>query len=404
MSSATRRSPRSAAGASGWSVTPRRSIRELRHAADLLAAAPGVELAALFGPEHGFHGAGAGPDRRRRRRPTARFASTACTATPSRACGRPRSSSAGSTRSSSTCRTSAAGTTRSRRRCSTAWRRRPRIGSPVFVLDRPNPIGGVAVEGPALRPGFESFVGAHPIATRHGLTIGELARLYRAERVLGRRPRQSIPCEGWRRDMTFEETGLPWVLPSPNMPTVDTALVYPGHVPDRRDEPVARAAARRGRSSCAARRGSTRANSAARLEARAICRACGSGRRGSGRRSRSSPGRTAAACSCTSPTATRSGRCGPGLAVLAALRDLSGDAVRLADGGVRVRRRPPGHRPALRQRPRAAGARSRRAVARDRGGVGSRKKPRSASGASRTCFTSRLTTEAQRHSEHSTDR
>jgi uncharacterized protein YbbC (DUF1343 family) len=97
----------------------------------------------------------------------------------------------------------------------------------VFVLDRPNPLGGVEVEGPTVAPGYESFVGVHPIATRHGLTIGELARLYRSERNLNVEL-EVVLCDGWRRDMYFDDTGLPWVLPSPNMSTLDTALVYPG--------------------------------------------------------------------------------------------------------------------------------------------------------------------------------
>jgi uncharacterized protein YbbC (DUF1343 family) len=97
----------------------------------------------------------------------------------------------------------------------------------TVVLDRPNPLGGVAVEGPSLQPGFASFVGIHPIATRHGMTIGELAQLYKSERGLAGEL-TVVPCEGWRRDMDFEQTGLPWVLPSPNMPTLDTAYVYPG--------------------------------------------------------------------------------------------------------------------------------------------------------------------------------
>jgi uncharacterized protein YbbC (DUF1343 family) len=101
------------------------------------------------------------------------------------------------------------------------------LGLPVLVLDRPNPIGGVAVEGPALSPGFESFVGIHSLPICHGLTIGELARLYRAERGLTYEL-EVVVCDGWRREMFFESTGLPWVLPSPNMPTVDTAVVYPG--------------------------------------------------------------------------------------------------------------------------------------------------------------------------------
>jgi len=101
-------------------------------------------------------------------------------------------------------------------------------GMKVFVLDRPNPLGGVVVEGPALRQGFESFVGAHDLATRHGLTVGELALLYQHELGLDRGELRVVSCEGWRRSQYFDETGLPWVLPSPNMPTLDTAVVYPG--------------------------------------------------------------------------------------------------------------------------------------------------------------------------------
>jgi uncharacterized protein YbbC (DUF1343 family) len=97
----------------------------------------------------------------------------------------------------------------------------------VIVLDRPNPLSGDAVEGPLLRPGYESFVGMHPLVTRHGMTIGELARMYQAERGLSV-DLTVVPCEGWRRGMDFEQTGLPWVLPSPNMPTLETAFVYPG--------------------------------------------------------------------------------------------------------------------------------------------------------------------------------
>jgi uncharacterized protein YbbC (DUF1343 family) len=102
------------------------------------------------------------------------------------------------------------------------------LGLRAMVLDRPNPIGGSAVEGPRLLPGFESFVGAHDLAIRHGLTLGELARLYRTERKLSNTEIEIVPCKGWRRDMFFDETGLPWVLPSPNMPTAETAVVYPG--------------------------------------------------------------------------------------------------------------------------------------------------------------------------------
>ena len=101
-------------------------------------------------------------------------------------------------------------------------------GVRVLVLDRPNPLGGLAVEGPRLCRGFESFVGPHDVPTRHGLTMGELARLYTWERKLEPEMLEVVPCQGWQRDHYFEDTQLPWVLPSPNMPTVDTAVVYPG--------------------------------------------------------------------------------------------------------------------------------------------------------------------------------
>ncbi len=103
-----------------------------------------------------------------------------------------------------------------------------RLGVEVFVPDRPNPLGGTAVEGPRLTPECTSFVGAHDIAVRHGLTMGELARLYVREFGLPAGGLRIAPCVGWSRRQLFPETGLPWVLPSPNMPTADTALVYPG--------------------------------------------------------------------------------------------------------------------------------------------------------------------------------
>jgi uncharacterized protein YbbC (DUF1343 family) len=100
---------------------------------------------------------------------------------------------------------------------------------PVIVCDRPNPIGGVAVEGPMLASGFESFVGQFPIPMRHGMTIGELARLFNEHFGLGAKL-EVVPMTGWPRSAYFDETGLPWVLPSPNLPTLDSATVYPGTV------------------------------------------------------------------------------------------------------------------------------------------------------------------------------
>lgn len=102
-------------------------------------------------------------------------------------------------------------------------------GVRFVVLDRPNPIGGVRREGPVLRPGFESFVGLHPVPLRHALTAGELARWLNEERGIGC-DLEVIPCTGWRREMEWRETRLPWVLPSPNLPTPDSCAVYPGMV------------------------------------------------------------------------------------------------------------------------------------------------------------------------------
>jgi uncharacterized protein YbbC (DUF1343 family) len=104
-----------------------------------------------------------------------------------------------------------------------------RHGVQVIVCDRPNPIDGTDVEGAALVPGFESFVGQFPIPMRHGMTIGELARLFNEHFGIGAQL-DVVKTEGWRRDMYADATGLPWVMPSPNMPTLDTAIVYPGTV------------------------------------------------------------------------------------------------------------------------------------------------------------------------------
>jgi uncharacterized protein YbbC (DUF1343 family) len=110
--------------------------------------------------------------------------------------------------------------------CLTAARRHQ---VPVIVCDRPNPIGGVAVEGPMLERGFESFVGQYPIPMRHGMTMGELARLFNEQFGIGAKL-EVVAMRGWSRDQYFDATGLAWVLPSPNIPTLDTAIVYPGTV------------------------------------------------------------------------------------------------------------------------------------------------------------------------------
>ena len=212
----------------GLVCNPTAVTRKLVHAADVLHGAPGVRLAALFGPEHGVRGdaqymAAVGGERDPRTGLPAHslYGATAESLRPS------PDQLAGLDvlvfdvqdvgaryytyqATMMLCMEAAA---------------RAKLG--FVVLDRPNPIGGVLVEGPALRPGFESFCGLHDLAVRHGMTIGELALLFRAERHLDLEL-EVVPCRGWRRTMSFRETGLPWVFPSPNMPTPETALVYPG--------------------------------------------------------------------------------------------------------------------------------------------------------------------------------
>jgi len=100
-------------------------------------------------------------------------------------------------------------------------------GKPFIVLDRPNPIGGLAVEGNVLDKNFASFVGLHPIPVRHGMTIGELATFFNSEFLIGA-DLTVVTCQGWKRSMYFDETGLPWVMPSPNMPTLDAAILFVG--------------------------------------------------------------------------------------------------------------------------------------------------------------------------------
>ncbi|WP_346353183.1 DUF1343 domain-containing protein [Azotosporobacter soli] len=99
-------------------------------------------------------------------------------------------------------------------------------GKTFVVFDRPNPAGGM-VEGPVLKPGFTSFIGMYPIPIRHGMTVGELARLFNESFGIHCKL-EVVPMTGWRRSMLFADTGLPWIMTSPNIPTPDSALVYSG--------------------------------------------------------------------------------------------------------------------------------------------------------------------------------
>lgn len=212
----------------GLVCNPTAVDRELRHAADLLHAAPGLELALLFGPEHGVRGdaqymATVGDERDRRTAVPVRslYGKTADSLKP-----RPEDL-AGLDALVFDVQDVGARYYTYQATMMLCLEAAAAAGVAFVVLDRPNPIGGALVEGPALRPGFESFCGLHDLAPRHGLTVGELAELFRAERKLDVEL-SVVECQGWRRGMAQRKTGLPWVFPSPNMPTPETALVYPG--------------------------------------------------------------------------------------------------------------------------------------------------------------------------------
>jgi len=211
----------------GAIVNPTSVDSQLRHLADLLAAAPGVKLGALFGPEHGVRG-------------EAQYMEAVGEVARDRHTGVPVHSLYGSTEASLSPREEwlhgldalvfdiqDVGS----RYYTYVWtlalamKVAARQKLKVVVLDRPNPIGGAEVEGNLVGEGFRSFVGLYPVPNRHGMTAGEIARLVNAdigaELVV-------VPCEGWRRTQRWPDTGLPFIPPSPNMPTPDTALVYPG--------------------------------------------------------------------------------------------------------------------------------------------------------------------------------
>jgi uncharacterized protein YbbC (DUF1343 family) len=199
-----------------------------RHAADLLAARDRITLVALFGPQHGYRSDRQDnmietPHARDGRRGVPVFSLYSETREPTAEMLRELDvlivdlQDVG-TRVYTYVYTMA--------NCLRAARR---TGMPIVVCDRPNPVGGLGVEGPVLAPGCESFVGQFAIPLRHGMTIAELARLFNEHFGIGADLRVAT-MTGWRREDYFDETGLRWVMPSPNMPTLDTAIVYPGAV------------------------------------------------------------------------------------------------------------------------------------------------------------------------------
>lgn len=213
----------------GAIVNPTSVDSGFRHLADLLAAADGVKLAALFGPEHGIRG-------------EAQYMVPVDDVVRDPATGIPVHSLYGSTFESLSPRPEwlqgldalvfDIQDVGSRYytyvyTMALAMKAAGKAGLKFFVLDRPNPIGGTQVEGNLIRDGYHSFVGLYSVPNRHGMTAGELARLFNEQEKL-HCELTVIPCEGWQRSQYWDQTGLHFVPPSPNMPTMDTALVYPG--------------------------------------------------------------------------------------------------------------------------------------------------------------------------------
>jgi uncharacterized protein YbbC (DUF1343 family) len=201
---------------------------ELRHAIDLLRARTDLQVTALFGPEHGVRGdaqdmivVDAARDARSDLPVHSLYGATAASLSPT-----PEMLDAIDVMVydiqdvGSRYYTFVWTMVLAMRACAAA-------GKAFCVLDRPNPIGGVHLEGPRIAPGFESFVGLVSCPIRHGMTAGEIARWRHSVEQLDLEL-AVISMRGWQRDMRFDHTGLPWVMPSPNMPTPDTALVYPG--------------------------------------------------------------------------------------------------------------------------------------------------------------------------------
>lgn len=202
--------------------------RSFRHAADVLFEDPEVEVVALFGPQHGFRAdlqdnMIESPHARDARRQVPVYSLYSDTREPTAEMLRGVDVLVVDLQDVGTRVYTYVYT------MANCLRAAARHRVPVVVCDRPNPIGGVDVEGATLDPAYASFVGQFPIPLRHGLTVGEIARLFNDAFGLGA-PLEVVPLEGWRREMYFDATGLPWVMPSPNLPTLDSAIVYPGAV------------------------------------------------------------------------------------------------------------------------------------------------------------------------------
>jgi uncharacterized protein YbbC (DUF1343 family) len=199
--------------------------RQRRSTVDLLAGVPGVRLVALFAPEHGIRG----------------VAETRVASSVDEKTGLPVHSLYGETRKPTPAMLDSVDVlvydiqdigVRQYTFESTmalAMQAAAEKGIPIVVLDRPNPVGGMIIEGNILEPAFQSFVGIYPVASRHGMTMGELALMYNAQQKIGANL-VVVPMRGWRRTMWWDQYDLPWVNPSPNIRSLAAEIHYPGTV------------------------------------------------------------------------------------------------------------------------------------------------------------------------------
>jgi uncharacterized protein YbbC (DUF1343 family) len=212
----------------GMVANPTAVTRDLTHEVDVMHAANGVDLVAVFGPEHGFRGsAQAGGSEGSYKDPRTGIPVYDAYAKSSQQIAADFTKAGVDTVVFDIQDVGA-------RFYTYVWTMRDCMqaaalaGKRFVVLDRPNPLGGREATGPVLHPEYASGVGREPIAQQHGMTVGELALLFDREFLGGKVKPQVVKMRGWRRGMGYEETALPWVMPSPNMPTVDTAFAYPG--------------------------------------------------------------------------------------------------------------------------------------------------------------------------------
>jgi uncharacterized protein YbbC (DUF1343 family) len=212
----------------GMVANPTAVVRDLTHEVDVMHASGGVDLVSVFGPEHGFRGsAQAGGSEGSYKDPRTQIPVYDAYAKSVQAIAADFTKAGIDTVVFDIQDAGA-------RFYTYIWtmydcmQAATLAGKRFVVLDRPNPLGGTEATGPVMHPEYTSGVGKQAISQQHGMTVGELALLFDKEFLGGKVKPQVINMRGWRRGTFFDQTGLPWVMPSPNMPTLDTAMVYPG--------------------------------------------------------------------------------------------------------------------------------------------------------------------------------